>query len=96
MVEDYAFRRREYVAEIRKSFDEDTNELGDSGNTEEETGSPILFLKLRFFLSICIFIAFLFCKLNDYDFYQWTPSEVMDMISENEFFTDFLEHIDEF
>ncbi len=88
MVDDYAVRRREYVAEIRKSFEGGAEtEEGEGRFEQTEEGLPLLFLKIKFFVAACIFVSFLFCKYNGYDFYRFTPAEVIEMISDNQYYT---------
>lgn len=88
MVDDYAVRRREYVAEIRKSFDGEMDGKEEAADSEIPVdGLPFLILKIKFFVAACILVSFLFCKYNGYDFYRFTPSEVIEMISDNQYYT---------
>ncbi len=86
VVDDYVMRRREYVAEVRRSFDENDRKMEETVS-EKEDSSSILFLKLRFFLALCIFAAFMLCKYTGYTFYEYDTKEVIDIIADNQYYT---------
>lgn len=93
MTEDYAVRRKEYVADIRKSFDTMTNDMEDTTSGFSEGGSSILLFKIRLFLSICIFIAFIFCKYTGYDFYSYQAEDVIDILTDNQYYTNLQNYV---
>lgn len=95
-MEEYALKRKEYVQQVRASFDEN----GDfTKEAEKESGeseiSPFFFTKLRVICSIFLFFVFLFCKYNSCEIFTKTPEEVIDMISNNQYYT-FLQNYDIF
>ena len=95
-MEDYAMRRREYVKQIRDSFDQ-ISEEGDTFQQDNEENAPIstpfLGFKIRLFLSLILFSSFLFCKYTSYPLFGMEVSEIIDIISENQYYT-FLENCD--
>lgn len=92
-MEDYAMRRREYVKQIRDSFDQ-PSEDGYTFQTrdieEEPINIPFLGFKIRLFIAIILFGSFLFCKYNSYPLMGREVTEIIDMIRDNQYYT-FLE-----
>lgn len=87
-IDDYVVRRRQYIAEIRRSFDTNDSKMEDTVlENEKENSSSILFLKVRFFLALCIFAAFLLCKFTGTTFYEYDTKEVIDIIADNQYYT---------
>lgn len=92
MTENYAERRRQYVAEIRNSFDRPGDHKSEFGNsTESETG--ISFGKMKFFVSAGIFLLFLFLKYNGSDFYGYQAKDIIEIVADNHYFTSFQEYV---
>lgn len=85
-IDDYVMKRREYIAEIRRSFDTKERIMEDTVS-ESDNSSSILFFKLRFFLALCIFAAFILCKYTGYTFYTYDAKEVVDIITDNQYYT---------
>lgn len=85
MTEDYAIRRKEYVNGIRRSFDEPQKII--EGQQEKDVSSSFLMLKIRIIVALCIFFAFLFCHIGKYDFYGYQTKELIDIISDNHYYT---------
>jgi len=76
MTDEYVERRRAYVNEIRRSFDRSEVENG----TAEEESQPLVpwvFLK----------IPFLLLKYNAYEFHGYQAKDVIDIISDNQYYT---------
>ena len=91
-MEDYAIRRREYVQQVRASFDQPTEEgyIYDSTGTEadaEPIDTTFLGLKIRLTVAIVIFCVIFFCKYNSYPIFGLEVSEIIDMISDNQYYT---------
>lgn len=87
-IDDYVVNRRQYIAEIRRSFDTNDSQMGDTvSDKEKENSSSILFLKVRFLLALCIFAAFLLCKFTKTSFYNYDTTEVIDIIADNQYYT---------
>lgn len=85
-IDDYIMKRREYIAEIRRSFDTNDRIMEDTVS-EGDNSSSILFFKVRFFLALCIFAAFMLCKYTGYTFYVYDTKEVVDIITDNQYYT---------
>ena len=95
-MEDYAMRRREYIKQIRASFDQPSEEgyVFQEGNTEDEPiNIPFLGFKIRLFIAVVLFCSFLFCKYTSYPLFGMEVTEIIDMISDNQYYT-FLENCD--
>ena len=90
-MEDYALRRREYVQQIRASFDqplEDYNYLQARTEAGEESiASTVSSFKFRLTIAIILFCVIFFCKYNDYPIFGMEVSEIIDMISDNQYYT---------
>ena len=82
---DYAERRKQYVAEIRRSFD------GEKTEEPEEQAVPESFgARFRFVLAVCLFLLF-FCWYDSGNaFYGITAGKVIDRIEEKRY-DDFLQ-----
>lgn len=86
MTDEYVERRRAYVNEIRRSFDRPEVENG----TAEEESQPLvpwIFLKIRIVLAVLLMIAFLLLKYNAYEFHGCQAKDVIDIISDNQYYT---------
>lgn len=94
-MEDYAMRRREYVQEIRASFDQPSedeygyNEMLNDGAEE----SSFLGFKIRLAIAMILFFIVLFCKYNAYPIFGFEVTEIIDMIRDNQYYT-FLQNYD--
>lgn len=89
-------RRREYIKQIRASFDQPSEEgyVFQEGNTEDEPiNIPFLGFKIRLFIAVVLFCSFLFCKYTSYPLFGMEVTEIIDMISDNQYYT-FLENCD--
>ena len=88
MTDEYVERRRAYVNEIRRSFDRPEVENG----TAEEESQPLvpwIFLKIRIVLAVLLMLAFLLLKYNAYEFHGYQAKDVIDIISDNQYYTIF-------
>ena len=90
-MEDYAIRRREYVQQIRASFDQQTEEKYNYIQNGAEIAEPIdttfLGLKIRLTIAVVIFCIIFFCKYNSYPIFGMEVAEIIDMISDNQYYT---------
>ena len=91
MTEDYAIRRREYVNEIRRSFDEPQKIKEEQ--QEKEVSSSFLMVKLRIIVALCLFLAFLLCHVTKYEFYGYQTKELIDIISDNHYYTNLQDYV---
>lgn len=89
-------RRREYVQNIRNSFYEEngmqkreTREVDDSA---PEMGLAAA-LKLRIFLSVCIFAAFLGCMYTHTDLCGCSTQTITEMICDNHYYTNLKNYV---
>lgn len=92
MTEDYAERRRQYVAEIRDSFDRSGTNKAEFGNREADENG-ISFGKMKFLVSVGIFILFLFLKFDGSDFYGYQAKDIIEMVADNHYFTSLQEYV---
>jgi hypothetical protein len=90
-MEDYAIRRREYVQQVRASFDPPTEERYNYAATRTEAEEPIettfLGLKIRLTIAIILFCIIFFCKYNAYPIFGMEVAEIIDIISDNQYYT---------
>ncbi len=85
MTEDYAARRKEYVNEIRKSFDMPKEEQKEEQPAEAPLGW--LFFKVRVLLAVFAFIGFLFLKYNHTEINGYDAKDLIDSITDNHYYT---------
>ena len=86
MTDEYVERRRAYVNEIRRSFDRSEVE-NDTVEEETQTSVPWIFLKIRMVLAVLLMIGFLVLKYNAYEFHGYQAKDVIDIISDNQYYT---------
>ena len=86
MTDEYVERRRAYVNEIRRSFDRPEVENG-TAEKESQPLVPWIFLKIRIVLAVLLMIAFLLLKYNAYEFHGYQAKDVIDIISDNQYYT---------
>lgn len=92
MTEGYAERRREYVAEIRSSFDTKDNDERSYGTDDAEEVS-FSFSKLQFLAAGCLLVLFLFLKFTGTEFYGYHANDIIEMVSDNHYYTE-LQNLD--
>ncbi len=89
-MEDVA-RRREYVQEIRRSFDhagEEAEEPWDGETGTDEVAAGWVFFKIRLLAAVALFLGFLFLKYNQLDVYGYGEDEIRQIVSEQAFGTE--------
>ena len=86
MTDEYVERRRAYVNEIRRSFDRSEVE-NDTVEEETQTSVPWIFFKIRMVLAVLLMIGFLVLKYNAYEFHGYQAKDVIDIISDNQYYT---------
>jgi len=91
-MEDYAIRRHEYVQQVRASFDQPTEEGYNytkrrTENDEEPVDTTFLGLKIRLTIAVVLFCVIFFCKYNSYPIFGMEVAEIIDMISDNQYYT---------
>ena len=91
-MEDYAIRRREYVQQVRASFEQPTKEEYSYAlpRTEDEADpidTTFIGLKIRLTIAIILFCVIFFCKYNSYSLFGMEIAEIIDMISDNQYYT---------
>ena len=72
---DYAQARKQYVEEVRRSFQHAL-----------QTGTASFF-KVRLLIAVCIFAAFVLCDRTGSRFYNYTTKEVVSMLKQERFQT---------
>lgn len=92
-MENYAIRRREYVQQIRASFDQPTEENYNNYDyirtefEEEPIDTTFFSLKIRLTIAIILFCIIFFCKYNSYPIFGMEIAEIIDMIRDNQYYT---------
>lgn len=89
-MEDYAIRRREYVRQVRASFDQPSEEgytYSQAYTEEAPIDTTFLGLKIRVTIAIVLFCAIFFCKYNSYPIFGMEVAEIIDMIRDNQYYT---------
>lgn len=87
MTDGYAERRKEYVANVRKSFEEEPQYAGRRQEEEPQRGEGFLFFKVRLFLAVCLFGAVLYCRYTDTKIFQYSPEQIVELVSDNHYYT---------
>lgn len=88
-MDDYAMRRKEYVQQIRASFDQPEEGYAYSPDNTEDMplDSSLLWFKIRLMTALIIFCIIFFCKYNSYTIFGIEVSEIIDRISDNQYYT---------
>ena len=89
-MEDYAIRRKEYVQQVRASFDQPSENgiiYAQTTTDEEPMNTTFPGLKIRLTLAVILFCIILFCKYNSYSVLGLEVTEIIDMISDNQYYT---------
>lgn len=86
MTDDYAVRRKEYVNEIRKSFDLPKQENQQTEKTENSSFGW-LFFKVRMCLALALMLLFFLFYSYGYEIYGYQAQDIIDMISDNHYYT---------
>lgn len=88
-MEEDAWRKREYVQEIRKSFD---TEAGNGGHNEtylsetsEDPKPGWIFLKIRLLAAATLFLGFLFLQHGQMTLYGYAAEDIRQMIGTQDF-----------
>lgn len=96
---DYAKERRAYVAQVRDSFGQDMDEMqmrmrfqgrgrGREQEREREQGGwDSLWMRVRFGVSVFLFLLFFFWQSSGTDVGGITPAKMIDMIQDNRYDT---------
>ena len=87
MTDDYAARRREYVQEIRKSFDAPPQEEPEDEIPAEGTTLGFVLFKLRIVIAVLLFAGFLFLKYNDYEINGYHAKDIIAIVTDNHYYT---------
>lgn len=88
-MDDYAMRRKEYVQQIRASFDQSGAEsmYSSAADETEETDTAFLSFKIRFAIAILLFGMVFFCHYHSYTIFGMEITEIIDIISDNQYDT---------
>lgn len=87
MTDGYAERRREYVANVRKSFEEEPQYAGRRQEEERQTGEFFSFFKIRLFLAVCLLGAFLYCRYTGTKIFHYSAEQIVELVSDNHYYT---------
>lgn len=78
---DYAQARKQYVEEVRQSFNH-----AQPDEYEESLGTgAVSFFKVRLLVAVCIFAAFVLCDRTGSRFYNYTTEEIVSMLQQERF-----------
>lgn len=78
---DYAQARKQYVEEVRRSF----NHAQPEEYEEEPQAGVASFFKLRLLVAVCIFAAFVLCDRTGSRFYNYTTEEIVSLLQQERF-----------
>ena len=84
--ESYAERKRRYVSEIRKSFDEPAEE-----DAAEEMPQQLSLSRLQLAAAVALFACFLLLWSNGGTIFGYQAEEIMELISDNHYYEEFVE-----
>lgn len=79
---DYAEQRRQYVSQVRSSFDQ-----GEPETTEETPKWEVLGMRLRFAAAVCLFFLFFYWQSSGITILGYTAGKIIDMIEDNRYDT---------
>lgn len=88
----YAERRREYVAQIRSSFDNGAEDVI-SNEIEERTASAFSFGKLRFWTAMACLAFFLVSWYTGETFFGVSVTEIIDIVTDNHYYTNLQDYV---
>jgi hypothetical protein len=91
MTEGYAERRREYVEQIRHSFDTDTEDA--LSFERERNASSFLFGKIRFLAAMACLVFFLVNKYGGLDIFHISDGKIIEIITDNHYYTKLQEYV---
>lgn len=86
MTDGYAERRRQYVDEIRNSFETDTSMPKEEWNGGLSSSYGIFF-KIRLILALAVFAVFLYCNYMDIKIGDYSTEKIIEMVSDNHYYT---------
>ncbi len=92
MTDGYAERRREYVAQIRSSFDNGAEDVI-SNETEERTASAFSFGKFRFFAAMVCLVFFLVNWYTGGTIFGVSVTEIIDIVTDNHYYTNLQDYV---
>ena len=84
--ESYAERKRRYISEIRKSFDEPQEEEPDEVQPPQLSAS-----RLQLAIAAALFACFLLLWSNGGTILGYQAEEIMEVISDNHYYQEFVE-----
>lgn len=99
MTQDYARNRKNYVEQIRKSFDDPSvsqkiYELYDKGNGTEGTATGNgSFFKMRLFISVLLFFVYLFMNQTGSTIYGVSCTKLYETVTENYDYTNLKKYV---
>lgn len=93
MTDGYVERRRQYVADIRKSFYEEGDSKVESRQEENLQTMGAVFVKIRFFLALFAFAAFLYCQYTGTEILGYKTSKIVEMVTDNHYYTNLKNYV---
>ena len=98
-MEDYARNRKNYVAEVRRSFDDPSiaEKSFDFYSKEDRTENTVtrntLFFKMRLFFSVLLFFAYLFMNQTGNSIAGVTCAKLYETIEQNYDYTNLKKYV---
>lgn len=92
MTDGYVERRREYVANVRKSFDETSDSIEARGE-ETPKWEFFSFFKFRLLFAACLFAGFLYCHYTDTKIFDYSAKQMIELVSDNHYYTNLKNYV---
>lgn len=88
MTDHYIDERKRYIAEVKKSFQTSYGNsiYQDDDFDYKEEASSFSSFKFKFMIAIFLFCLYLYCDYTGTKVGQYTTRDIVDTISENEFY----------
>ena len=80
---DYANARKQYVADVRRSFNQNEDGPYEEAGYTAPAGSTAF--KIRFFIALCLFGLFVFCDRTGSRIYRYSTGELVQILQKDSF-----------
>lgn len=77
---DYAEQRRQYVSQVRNSFEQGVEE-----DPEDKANGDVFWMRLRFGLALCLFFLFFCWQSSGVTIAGYDAGKIIDMITDNRY-----------
>ena len=99
MTEEYARNRKNYVEQVRKSFDDSQGFEKDYDFVTKEDGTKkaamknVSFFKIRLLFSVLLFFAYLYMEQTGNSFYGVSSAKLYETVEENYDYTNLKKYV---